>query len=278
MKKFFRSPIVVGILMGLLCVGAAAGIFFGLIQPTQQALQVQVDRYTPVRQYTDQPSGGQLLKTAQLSLATAQHNVAVVQTRWSVIQTTKNPPIDFSDRYKAWLEYNAEAQFDFAQRINVFLTHTGVKPLSLISPLQTISDPNMPAPKEVFPESLGQISVFGSYDQIVNHMLAWNRFSRIVVIDGLNISGYNPFLTGTYSATEYIFTNNYDSPGPGIGVGQTQAIKTNATFESVPEYHINIKNPINQSAVNGGAPAGQLGAPPQGYQGPGAGSRRLPGP
>jgi hypothetical protein len=189
--------------------------YFLLVQPKSQLAAKYKAIYDPIAKYTDPVTGPQLLDAAQTSLVNANKQAVVVGAQWSEVLNTKNPRIDYSDRWKAWLQWGTEADYDFAPRLNSFLKHTGVATLTSIAGPSFPSDPNA-IPMGLLEFPLPTITVFGSYNQIVNHLASWNRFSRIVVVDNLALQGYSPFMTGTYSATEYVFTRNAGKPGPPV--------------------------------------------------------------
>ncbi len=210
-NRFRMTPLIVGIIGVLLTVGAGAAIWFLLISPANVQLAAQQATYDANKASEDPVT----IKNAENALVAAKKQAAVITAQWTSIQRMKNPTLDFSDRYRAWGEWLSEANYDFAPRLNAFLHHTGITPLTAVGAPPTYSDPNA-VPSGTLAISLGQINVAGSYQQILNHIAAWNRFDRIVVVDGLGLNGYSPFMTGSYTATEYIFTTNSDKPGPPV--------------------------------------------------------------
>ncbi len=214
MRGFRINWIVITVVGVVACLGAAAGMYFGLIVPTQTQINTEEARYQAIAMYSDK-SG---IAVAQKQLVAAQAAANAVAEQWAYIVRYKNPKVDVSDRFHAWLQWTNELEFDFAPRVEAFLNHTGVQSLTKISAPPPPSDPNA-VPTAMIAMPLGAISVFGSYNQILNHVARWNRFDRIVLVDGLSLTGYSPFVTGTYTATEYIFPQNGDKPGPPVPSG-----------------------------------------------------------
>jgi hypothetical protein len=240
MRGFRLTPLIVIIVGTVILVGAGCGIYFGLISPKSADLASQTARYTPNAAYTDPVTGPQMLAQANASLtqATAQKNV--VQAQWTYILNTRNPDIDYSDRWNSWLQWATEVNYDFAPRLNSFLKHSKVTPLVTIGAPSFPSDPNA-VPIGLLAAPLPTISVFGSYENILNQVESWKHFSRIVMVDGLSLKGYSPFMTGSYAATEYIFTRNSDAPGPPVPSSPSATgavIPTHAaSFDSQPGFN-----------------------------------------
>lgn len=242
MRSFRLTPTIVIVVGTLLCLGIAAAGYFLLVKPKSDDLAAQEARYQPNASYIDPVTGDPNptpLAQANSLLQVAKVQANIVTKQWDTIQDTKNPYIDYSDRWKSWLEWTSEAEYDFAPRLNSFLRHTGVTPLTTIGAPGVPNDPNK-VPTGLLAAPLPTIAVFGSYDQILNHVASWNRFSRIVLVDGLSLKGYSPFMTGTYSATEYIFTRHSDSPGPPVPTDPTvtgAVVPKPAGFEQMPGFN-----------------------------------------
>jgi Tfp pilus assembly protein PilO len=219
------TPLVVLIAGTIIFVAVAAIGYFGFIQKKSADLQAQIQRYTPDAQYYDPTQDATAIAAAKKQLADATAQATIVDNQWNYILDTKNPDIDYSDRWQSWLEWASEVDYDFSPRLNSFLKHTGVTSLTTIGAPTLPSDPN-DVPTGLLAAPLPNISVFGSYDQILNHVASWNKFSRIVLVDHLSLKGYSPFMTGTYSATEYMFTRHSDAPGPPVPSGGANATGT----------------------------------------------------
>jgi hypothetical protein len=158
---------------------------------------------------------------------------------------TKNPVIDLSDRWKAWQQYNNEVLVTLGPTLNKFWMRdvfgrkkgktNAVAPLGSLGFTAAISsDPNsvkggiltIPITQVPWPADgsliagtggTSTISVIGTFQGDLDHVGVWNRFSRIVQVDGLSLSGYSPFITATYSAKIYEFMTNSDKMGPTVG-------------------------------------------------------------
>jgi hypothetical protein len=70
--------------------------------------------------------------------------------------------------------------------------------------------PAPPADPKLIPTSiieipLGTVTAYGDLNGILDYMRRWNRFSRVVAVDNLQLQGTSPLLTGTATLTAYIF-------------------------------------------------------------------------
>ena len=72
---------------------------------------------------------------------------------------------------------------------------------------------------------LGPVSVSGDFHHILTHFYDWQYFNRLVLVDGLSLSGNSPYMQGSYTATLYIFPQNDDNlaapvkKAGGVGTG-----------------------------------------------------------
>ncbi len=241
MRGFRLTPLIVIIVGSVLCVLAPVLIFFLMIKPTNEAIAAQQVTY-------DQNSaflGPGPLNEANKKLADAKVQLKQTSDQWDFIMRTKNPMIDLSDRWKAWQQYNNEVLVTLGPTLNKFWMRdvfgkkkgktSAVAPLGSLGFTASISsDPNsvkggiltIPITQVAWPTDgsliagtggSGSISVIGTFQGDLDHIGVWNRFSRIVQVDGLSLSGYSPFITATYSAKIYEFMTNSDKVGPEVG-------------------------------------------------------------
>ena len=247
MPAFRLTPIVIIIVGSVLCIGAPVGIYFGVIKNTQQKIADQQAIVDANQKYV----GPGPLMAAQRALETAKSQLVQTQGEWDFIMRTKNPKIDMSDRFTAWEQYWKELGYTLAPMIDKFWLrnvrsakgHADVAvPLGRLSYDGKVSpDPNnfvsgsiltIPLSMTAWPQGGangqsftssggggGSISVMGTFDADLRNVGEWNKFSRIVKIDGLSLSGYSPFITASYNATIYEFLTNADKPGPAVPSG-----------------------------------------------------------
>ena len=244
MRGFRITPLIVAIIGTIVLLGAPAAMYFLLIAPKNTDIAAQKARYAPNAQYTDPVQGPQLLDAANKSLDDANAQAIVVRKQWAHILLTKNPNIDYQNRWVTWLQWASLVDYDFAPRLNSFLHHTGVTCMTTVGAPSIPSDPNA-VPTGLLAAPLPTVTVFGSYKQITNHVASWNRFSRIVLVNGLRVTGYDPFMTGTYTATEYMFTRHALAPGPPVPSDPAVvgvAPRKNISFDAMPGF--NGKKPL----------------------------------
>ena len=119
------------------------------------------------------------------------------------------PPLDVSERFKAMRQLT----FEFTRYLGPDLQHqlatTGVTSSTRFAlPAPPIS-PNDPMIRSgVLQIPLGAVNVNGDFKHILNHFWDWQYFNRLVVVDGLSLTGNSPYMQGSYTATMYIFPQN----------------------------------------------------------------------
>jgi hypothetical protein len=243
----------VAIIGSVLTIGIPVGVFFGLIKPEMDKIAAQKATYDANSQYV----GPAPLNTHKQALQAAVNQVAAAEARWDGITRTKNPDIDLSDRFLAWRQLTRELEFVLGPSVEHWLPHTGIQPLGIIYLDAPSPDPNAVPPSVItvplrmapFPtasagpgggggesatpasfsaapsggggggSTTGSMNVLGTFPGILHHIESWNKFSRIVVIDNVSLSGYSPIITGSYNATVYIFTTNGDKEGTPVPSG-----------------------------------------------------------
>ncbi|HEY3328426.1 MAG TPA: hypothetical protein VGK19_00250 [Capsulimonadaceae bacterium] len=236
MRNLRLNPLIVTIIGCVACILAPVLMFFLMIKPTNEQIAVQQGIFDQNKQYLEPNQ----LPDAKKKLADAQVSLKQTQAQWDYIMAHKNPVIDMSDRWKAWKQYNNEVLVTLGPLLNKFWMQDvfgrkkgasrDVMPLGSLSfTLPTTSDPNSVKPGILtIPISMVQwgsetaggasnISVIGTFQGDLDHIAVWNKFPRIVQIDGLTLSGYSPFITATYTAKMYEFMTNSDKVGPEVG-------------------------------------------------------------
>jgi hypothetical protein len=82
------------------------------------------------------------------------------------------------------------------------------------------TDPQM-IPQTIIEWPLGNVTVQGSFQEILRYMKRWNQAGRVVAVDGFQIQGTSPFLTASAAITVYIFpkSNAQAQPQGSFGAG-----------------------------------------------------------
>ena len=234
MRNLRLNPLIISVIGAVLCIVVPGLIWYLLVQPVQRNIATEQAALDPVQKYVgvSQPPD---LTAAQNSLKAAQIKATAIRGQWAAIQYSKNPLVQSADKWRAWYQWIGFLEFEFAPSINRFLHSSAAQPLTTVSAPTPPGSPN-DVPQGIVAMPLGTISVFGSYNQILQQVESWNHFNRIVVVDGLSLQGYSPFMTGTYNATEYIYTEsasglpstapsagNSTTPGMAPGNGTSRA-------------------------------------------------------
>ena len=182
------------------------------------------------------------LPAAKQRVALAQKMVEDVAAQWRAIVATKTPPatlreggIDLAvNPYQMVMDARVYRN-NLQRAVNKQLKRGGVLVLNGPQIPFPPDDPNTvlsgffnyPAlqyPVVVF--DLGAITVQGTYNQIVQNMIAWRDMPNyLAVASGLTLNGTSPILTGTYTVSMVGFLRGktlYPTPPPGsavVGIG-----------------------------------------------------------
>ena len=187
------------------------GIFFLLIKPTMDATAAQQAIYDA--NYPD--STPQAQAAAQKTLSDAKVKVQLVKSQYAAKSSAIMPPYDVSDRNLALRQITYELTQHLGPDIQHQLHSTGVRTTTQVMlPAPPLSPNDITAAPVVVP--LGTITVSGDFRHILTHFYDWQSFNRLVLVDNLALTGSSPYMTGTYTATLYIFPQNDDKLGPPI--------------------------------------------------------------
>jgi hypothetical protein len=251
MKLNRINPIVVAIVGVILCLMSGVGIYILLIQASQNRITAAEGRISAAGDVSDAA-----VASAKQSLAEAKVQVASANLGWRKRQDSLMPPYDVSNRFRAWKQISYELEAYLGPDIERWVPRTGVTLLSAVTIAAPPSNPNAVtnAPL-VIPIGGGNMSVGGSFRGILAHILRWNNFNRLVLINNLQLAGTSPYMEGTYAASVIIFPQNEDKIGAVI---PQAGGATTATFGG----------PGGGAGAFGGGPGGPGGPPP------GAGSSR----
>lgn len=242
----------VGIALSLL---AIAGIFFLMIKPTLDQTAAQQGIYD--QNYPDSTPAAQL--TAKKQLAAAKLQVKQIQFQWAVKSAARMPRYDVSNRTLALKQLTYELTRYLGPDIQHQLKVTGVKSdTQVVLPAPPVSPNDITAAPVVIP--LGTITVSGDFRHILQHYYDWQRFNRLVLVDGLSLTGNSPYMTATYTATLYIFPQNDTHLGPIIpeaGTGTTTGASPGGYPGGAPGGY-----PGGGGSYPGGGGRGPVGPPP----------------
>jgi Tfp pilus assembly protein PilO len=207
-SKITRQQIY--IIGAVLAVIAAIAVYFAVIKPQGEELAAQTSRRDSRQAKADEKP------QADADLKKAKQEVLEAQRDWQRYERALMPQIQIGDLMVG-------IQQLWREQIKTLgpLTDQFLKADKTVQVLQ--SNIQLPAPPEdpnavnqpLFVYNLGQVSVQGTFENILRHVERWNRFNRLVLVDGLSLSGNSPSLVGQYNLTCYVFTQG-DTPGPAI--------------------------------------------------------------
>ncbi len=257
MKRLRIPPLAIAAIGCVVCL-LALGLIFGLmIKPTQDSINAQKARYDAA--YPDSTPGAQA--AAQKKVAAAVVQVNQTKYQWAVIENRLMPRYNVSlPLLTAWQQLSNELTYNLGPDIERYIPTTGVYPMTTVSISAPPASPNAitNAPLVIpiggsgasgggggsssggYPgggggggysggggSSSGSITVGGDFRHLLYHVLKWNDFNRLVLIDGLSLQGNSPFMTASYNAKVIIFPQGDDNPAKPIlaagGVGGTSA-------------------------------------------------------
>ena len=216
MKTSRLSPLVVGIVGSVLCLAIAGALFYFLIKPTQEQTAVQQGIYE--QNYPDSTAAAQ--KKAAKELNDAKYQVAQIHRQWLQKDAALMPRYDVSGttpgaRIRATRQLSTELGQNLGPLLERQLHTSGVTTDTAISlPAPPVNPNDITNAPVVIP--LGPISVHGDFRHILTHFYNWQYFNRLVLVDSLAFDGSSPFMTGTYTATVYIFPQGADKLAPNI--------------------------------------------------------------
>ncbi len=208
--KWFQVAIV-ALVLTVLSVGA---IYIFLIKPVEERYglaQAKLDAQTTALSTAQ----GQK-KPAEIDLAKAKVEVAAAKRDWAKYDRQLNPRIELTNRFIATRQLWNEQLNVLGPKVVKFLySDRSVRVVSEdIKVPEPSGDPNA-AVQKVYVYPFGNVTVSGTFSQVMNHAARWNRFDRLALVDGLVLSGNSPTLTGTYTLTVYEISN-FDVVGPVI--------------------------------------------------------------
>jgi Tfp pilus assembly protein PilO len=189
------------IIAAVLVALVGAGIWFGLIKPQQEALEAAQARYDAANAIAiTRPQ-------AEADQKKANQEVAVAKAKWNRFDSTLMPNINISNFLTGSQQLWNEQVLVLGPKVRRYLeADNKVRVLqSNITIPAPSTDPNQ-VNKKSFEIPMGSIAVQGTFQNVLNHVVRWNRFDRLVLVDGLSLTGNSPRLTGTYNMRVIIFT------------------------------------------------------------------------
>lgn len=257
-------PIIVAVVGAIACLLAAILPYFLLIQPTQNRIDAANQRYQAA--YNDSTPAARAV--AQKSLDDANASALSIRNQWHVKETALMPAFDVSNRGTAWRQLAHELSENLGPMLERWMSHSGVVQLSSISIEAPPNSPNTitGSPLIIPVNTNGAMEVGGDFRSLLAHVLKWNDFNRLVLIDQLKLEGNSPDMTASYTAHVIIFPQNGDKLGAEIAKSGT-----GAAVGGAPGYG-------GGAFGTGGPPPGMMGPPPgamgpPGGPPPGAGRR-----
>jgi len=221
---------IIAIVLTAIAVGCE---WYFLVKPQQEAFEAAKGRYDaaePGETKEEKEAGlNQRRKEAKAKLEDAKKQVQVAEAKWARYDRRLMPDINLSlGSILASKQLWNEQLFVLGNKLNKFLEadHNVQVVQSGITLPAPSTDPSAVNQKAfVFP--LGTISVVGTFENVLRNVERWNGFDRLVLTDGLTLSGTSPQLQGTYTITTFLFTHG-EAAGKTAGASTTTTPATTA--------------------------------------------------
>ena len=213
-------PIAVAVIGVVLCLLAGGLIGWFVVKQTQDEISAAQTRVDAAAADATPAAHQQAAK----AVADAKVQVQQIQTQWAVKQAALMPAFDVTQRFQAWRQLNYELTEDLPLSLQKWFPQTGVSLLSNIqlpAPPASPNDPLISTSPIVI--KLGTIAVGGDFHKILSHILKWNDYKRLVLVDNLALQGNSPFMQGSYTAELIIYPQGdkaaADIPQASTGTG-----------------------------------------------------------
>lgn len=202
--------IIIGIVA---CIAVGVGVYFLMITNTKQDIEKLVTREKAAQAIVDTEA------SEKQGLEQARVDLAVAKAAYVKYEREKMPPITLEDRAFGMIALWKEQAETLGPLVKSFANHDKVAFLSDITIPAAPVNPNQIDPT-IIKLPLGSFNVTGSFHDICEHVRRWNKFNRLVQIDGLSLKGYSPHMSASYSLTVYLMPRGAQGPSiPMAGGG-----------------------------------------------------------
>ena len=191
----------IAIIGSVLIVLVVVGIFFGLIRPLQER------KTAADAKFSSNQTNALRRPEVEDAKRKAQQEVAAAKREYARYEAKYMPKIDITNLLTGVQQRWDEQTNKLGPLTLRFLRadrSVRIAQQAIAVPAPP-SDPNaVNTSAVVLP--LGNVSVVGTFRNVLRHAERWNQFKRLVLVDNLTLAGNSPFLTAQYSLTCYIFT------------------------------------------------------------------------
>lgn len=207
MGKLTRQHVI--IIGSVLTVAVAVAVFFLLIRPKMDEMAVAQAKYDSNKAIADTKP----LKEADL--VKAKQEVQQERVKWARYERQYMPDINISSLLGGMQQRWREQSLVLGPMVQKYLRsdHTVRITSAGITIPAPPTDPNA-VNVSLIELPLGSVTVQGQFNNVLKHTERWNRFRRLVQVDGLGLTGNSPNLTAQYTLKMYIFTRG--EPGPAV--------------------------------------------------------------
>lgn len=205
------TPAQIAIIGTVLTIISAVVIYFTLMKPQLELKDQHQQKFDAAELIANEDPAAKTDRKKALA------EVARAEADWRRYDRALMPNIDISNLLTGQQQLWREQIKVLGPKVDKFLmadksVRVVQKQIALPAPE---ADPNKIV-RQVFTFELGSVAVQGTFPAILKHAGRWNQFDRLVLMDGLTLSGNSPRLTGQYTLTCFIFTHGAEKPGPAI--------------------------------------------------------------
>ncbi len=268
------SVLNVGLIGLMVALNIGVAIFFMVIRPTQARIAILDSEITKYSSRAAERG------RVEAELEAAKEDQQKQRQDWAMAMATLMPDLDLTDRIKALPAFWREPER--TQRVLEQFLNSQTSRNQITSVSHSFSfpapgtDPNaLPWPE--WQVDFGQQQVRGSFKQILDHIRRWNQAPRLVIVDGLSLSGISPQINASYTARMLLIPRAMDdTPGGNVSfsVGASSRGGTGAMAPS-PGMGGSSTMPGPGGSFSMPGPGGAMitGPGPTGGAGGGSGSR-----
>ena len=186
----------------MIALNIVVATFFVVVRPLNKeiaGLETEIDQYT---------QRAAQLPSAQKKLADATALKAETEVTWKKIKRRIMPvKLEVPNEERDTLIRKMPTYWRYPEQLTALMTsftsrQKGVR----VTGAFTLPDPGfnpLALPKNTWNSASAQFSATGDFQGVLHHLEKWNKSPRLVLIDGVSLSGVSPNLTATYSASLY---------------------------------------------------------------------------
>ncbi len=206
--------ILVGLVIGIIL---GAGMFFGLIKPTNAQIEEKTSEYEGLKQKAD------ALQQNQQKLAQAKKDRDLKRVLFARYENRyfrvapERAFLSMRRRTEAMILLWKEQTGNLSRVLTRFIRQCGLR---LLSPLQVPAPPTDPMmiDPNLIQIPIQGVQVMGDFQKINRFLKILDRAPRLIQVNNLTLSGQSPQLTAQMDLVVYIMPRDWDKAETVVGV------------------------------------------------------------